>query len=55
MSIPGILERLPHAGPMLFLDEVVAVEAQSIEPRVVLRADFIMAAADGTVPPMVAL
>ena len=55
MTVPGVLERLPHAGPMLFLDEVLEVSDRRVETRVVLRPGFLMLDAHGEASPLVCL
>ncbi|MBX3248752.1 MAG: hypothetical protein KF901_16360 [Myxococcales bacterium] len=53
MSV-DLLSRLPHRGPMLFLDEVLEVSGSRVRTRTTLRDDFILAK-DGLVSPLVAL
>ncbi|MEM6958087.1 MAG: hypothetical protein AAF411_03585 [Myxococcota bacterium] len=50
------LERLPHAGPMRFIDSIEAVEdgGRTIVTRIHVRPDFIMAEG-GQVSPLVAV
>lgn len=55
MTVSGVLERLPHTGPMLFLDEVLSASDQRIETRVVLRPDFLMLDERGEASPLVCL
>lgn len=55
MAVQGVLERLPHAGPMLFLDEVLEVSDRRVETRVVLRPDFLMLDERGEASPLVCL
>ena len=49
-----VLDRMPHRGPMLFLDEVLSVEGAKARARKVLTSDFILAK-DGKVSPLVAI
>ncbi|MCB9636069.1 MAG: hypothetical protein H6721_28490 [Sandaracinus sp.] len=55
MSVPpDVLSRMPHRGPMLFLDEVLEVGASTARTRTVLREDFLLAK-DGKVSPLVSI
>lgn len=49
-----VLARMPHRGPMLFLDEVVDVGSNTARTRTRLREGFILAK-DGKVSPLVAI
>ncbi len=49
-----IFDRIPHRGPMRFLDEVVRVDAESIRTRTTLRDNFLMAR-EGSVSTLVAI
>ncbi len=53
-DLDALLERIPHRGPMRFLDEVLAVGPSWIRTRTTLREEFIMAR-DGLVSPLVAI
>ena len=48
------LDRLPHAGPMLFLDRIVSVQDPMIETETTFGADFIMARGEH-ISPLVAI
>ncbi len=49
-----LLARIPHRGPMCFLDAVVAVDAQRVHTRTTLRPDFLLLR-DGAASPMIAI
>ncbi len=49
-----LLARIPHRGPMCFLDEVVAVDGHHVHTRTTLRPDFLLLR-DGAASPMVAI
>jgi predicted hotdog family 3-hydroxylacyl-ACP dehydratase len=53
-SLTGLLERLPHRGPMLWLDEVRRVTDQQVETKAVIRRGHILERA-GRVPPLAAI
>jgi len=55
MTADPILRRLPHEGPMLFLDEVLSVSDTKVETRVTLGEDFLMCGPSGAISPLVAL
>ncbi len=48
----AVLGRLPHAGPMLFLDRIVRVADPLIETETTFRDDFVMSR-DGVISPLV--
>jgi predicted hotdog family 3-hydroxylacyl-ACP dehydratase len=50
----NLLERLPHLGPMRFIDEVVSVDDARIETRSIVRSDHILAR-DGAISPLAAI
>lgn len=54
MELSELIERIPHRGPMRFIDEVVAVKGATIRTRTTLREDFLMLDG-GKVSPMVAI
>ena len=49
-----ILSRLPHAGPMVFLDRVVSVQEPRIETETRFTDEFLMARA-GVISPLVCI
>lgn len=53
-SSSDVLSRMPHRGPMLFLDEVLEVSGSKARARTVLRDDFILAK-DGKVSSLVSI
>ena len=50
----AVLSRLPHAGPMLFIDRVVSVADPVLVSELTLRDDFILNR-EGEVSPLVAI
>ncbi len=53
-DLAGLLDRIPHRGPMRFIDEIVMVGPDWIRTRTTLEDDFIMARG-GFVSPLVAI
>lgn len=53
-DLAGLLDRIPHRGPMRFIDEVLAVGPNWIRTRTTLDDDFLMARS-GVVSPLVAI
>lgn len=47
MAIPEIRALLPHAGPMVLLDRLVAADAESIIAEVLIRPNSLFCRADG--------
>lgn len=47
MTLPDIRLLVPHAGPMVLLDRVVAVEQDSLCAEVAIRSDSLFATAEG--------
>jgi predicted hotdog family 3-hydroxylacyl-ACP dehydratase len=54
MSAPLISELLPHAPPMLWLDELVSGGEHQVQCKLVLREDHVFVE-DGAVEPLVSL
>lgn len=54
MSFPDILELLPHRPPMLWIDEVLAREADAVRCRLTVRPTHLFVE-DGAVEPVVAI
>ncbi|HJK89780.1 MAG TPA: hypothetical protein RMH85_23385 [Polyangiaceae bacterium LLY-WYZ-15_(1-7)] len=55
LSSDEILKRLPHGGPMLFLDEVLEVGPTRVRTRTVLKEGFLLADGEGKVSPLVSI
>ncbi|MBK8410311.1 MAG: hypothetical protein IPL19_20350 [Sandaracinaceae bacterium] len=54
-ELTHLLARIPHRGPMCFIDDVISVTASSVETTTMtLRADHILAV-DGLVSPIAAI
>ncbi len=53
-DLSWLFERIPHRGPMLFIDEVVRVGKFTIETRATMKDDFIMAR-EGVISPLVSI
>jgi predicted hotdog family 3-hydroxylacyl-ACP dehydratase len=54
MSFPAIEELLPHAPPMLWLDEVCGVEDDLVRCKLTVRKDHVFVE-DGAVDPLIAV
>lgn len=54
MTFPAIEELLPHAPPMLWLDEVCGCEQDLVRCKLTLRDDHVFVA-DGAVDPLIAI
>ncbi|MEM9191874.1 MAG: hypothetical protein AAGF12_22065 [Myxococcota bacterium] len=55
INLEFLLERIPHRGPMLLLDEVISASEEQIETQVTIGKDFILLDDDGLVPPLSAI
>ncbi|MCA9532915.1 MAG: hypothetical protein R3B40_21305 [Polyangiales bacterium] len=53
-ELTHLLARIPHRGPMCFIDDVLAVGPSSVETTMTLRADHILAV-DGVLSPIAAI
>lgn len=51
----SLLDRLPHTGPMRFIDEIVSVDLSRIETRSTVRPDHILLDARGTMSALAAI
>ena len=47
MNIPDIRSLVPHAGPMMLLDRVIAADEESLRAEVSIRSDSLFCAAEG--------
>jgi len=47
MNLPDIRDLLPHSGPMVLLDHVIAADADSLSAEVRVRADSLFCVDDG--------
>jgi predicted hotdog family 3-hydroxylacyl-ACP dehydratase len=47
MNIPDIRSLVPHAGPMVLLDRVIAADEESLRAEVTIRADSLFCTAEG--------
>ena len=47
MNIPDIASLVPHAGPMVLLDRVLAVDEESLSAEVTIRSDSLFCTAQG--------
>jgi predicted hotdog family 3-hydroxylacyl-ACP dehydratase len=55
MSFPDILELLPHRPPMLWIDEVLAREADEVRCKLTIRDDHLFVDENGTVEPITSI
>ncbi len=53
-ELTHLLARIPHRGPMCFIDDVLAVSPSSVETTMTLRADHILCVG-GVVSPIAAI
>jgi predicted hotdog family 3-hydroxylacyl-ACP dehydratase len=53
-ELTHLLARIPHRGPMCFIDDVISVTPNSVTTTMTLRADHILAV-DGLVSPIAAI